>query len=178
MGVLAITATAVPNPSVADIVPRHLQSRDNFQAWMSDQNITLTTGFYDPSSKLSTRDNIPPECDFANRFGWHYLQWHNLPDGGTACFGYAEPFCGSGLWPDPDWTDLQMAMNILVTKDGWLSKGEQGRWLAQFGLFTSAFHNRDTTLYVGGILLTQGVKASVHYYSRNGDYAQNVRSGC
>ncbi|KAK4041528.1 hypothetical protein C8A01DRAFT_34481 [Parachaetomium inaequale] len=152
---------------------KHLQSREAALAWMAEQNLTFVKGFHDASAPISARADVPAECSFSSRDTFWYYNWA-LPDGQTACYGWTRPTCGDGWWADPDWTDLQNAMNRLVAMDGWWSKAEVGKWTAQFGLFTTAFDNRDTTLYSLSMIHSH-VKPARTWFSRNYDIAQNDR---
>ena len=175
-GLFAVTATAAPHAytGATEVIPKHLQSRDAANAWLAEQNIAVIEGFHNASAPLSARADIPPECSFSSRESFWYYNW-KLPEGQTGCYGWTDPTCGSGTWHDPDWSDLQNAMNQLVAMDGWTSRATVGKWTARFGLFTSAFSNRDTTLYVVG-MIRSNVKPTRTWYSRNYEIAQNDRS--
>lgn len=139
-------------------------------------NLTLVEGTYRASDPLSTRAMTPPECDFADsRTDYSYIQITGIK--GTACIGWPNfPFCGSGSWGDPDWTDIQVAMNAICAMDGAWSTSQKGSWRGTFFLFTTAFSNRDTSLFNLALASCNRSPASF-FWSRDGDYATVVRNG-
>lgn len=119
---------------------------------------------------VSKRNIIPTECQFGDSHStWHYLQITGLsgwPDG---------PWCGHGdsTWSDPDWTGIQTAMAKVVTLDGQLQSSVSGAWHGTFFLGTTAFSNRDTSLF-DLALAESKVQVPIYYWSRDGDFAQVV----
>ncbi|EED20728.1 hypothetical protein TSTA_039290 [Talaromyces stipitatus ATCC 10500] len=135
-------------------------------------NLTLVHGVVNANSDLSKRSSIPPECQFGDaRSDWTYIQITGLSEG-TACFGYSNfPLCGPGTWSDPDWTDIQIAMAKQTTLDGQFEGSHSGAWDGSFFLGTSAFSDRDTSLF--DLALAESKARAINYYwSRDSDFAQ------
>lgn len=140
-----------------------------------NSNIQFVHGTVNGTSEdISKRGSFPPECSFGGqRDDWYYLQITGLAEG-TACLGWAiGPSCGAGSWDDPDWTDLQKAMAEVVTMDGQWSGSSEGAWDGTFFLGTTAFSNRDTSLFDLAMTQTKS-KVPIYYWSRDGNFAQVV----
>ncbi|KAF3397045.1 hypothetical protein DPV78_008341 [Talaromyces pinophilus] len=137
-------------------------------------NLTLVRGEVNANSDISKRNNIPPECQSGDSHSnWAYYQFQGLSEG-TACFGYDNiPVCAKGKWSDPDWTDIQLAMAQQTTLDGQWKGSQSGDWRGSFVLGTTAFSDRDTSLFDLG-LWKSDAQAVVYYWSRDGDFAQVV----
>jgi hypothetical protein len=139
-----------------------------------DLNLTLVHGEVKVNSVYSKRNNIPAECQFGDSHSdWTYIQITGLSEG-TACFGYSNtPICASGTWSDPDWTDIQTAIAKQTTLDGQLQGSQSGAWDGSFFLGTTAFSDRDTSLF--DLALAESTQqAIIYYWSRDGDFAQVV----
>lgn len=141
-----------------------------------DLNVKFVHGEVNATSDISKRNNIPTECQFGDSHStWYYLQITGLSEG-TACFGWPDgPWCGDkgSTWSDPDWTDIQTAMAKVVTLDGQLQSSTSGSWHGTFFLGTTAFSDRDTSLF-DLALAESKVQTPIYYWSRDGDFAQVV----
>ncbi|KAM7210454.1 hypothetical protein V8F06_014156, partial [Rhypophila decipiens] len=132
--------------------------------------ITIETGTVSSDPNLSKRADIPRECIFETS-GISYNYYKMTATFGTACFGFVlTPNCGTNqYWQDPHWTDVQNVVRQQISKDGIFQFSRVGHWSAGFILPTSAYSNRDTTFFSIGLLANK-IKATIFYYSRDGDY--------
>jgi hypothetical protein len=97
---------------------------------------------------------VPPECQFGNaRDQYAYVQF-KLSGKRTACMGWKIPWvdylgCGTGSWPDQDYTDMQQAVAEQCAQDGQWKSVTVGRWIADFFLGTTALDVREAyTLFI------------------------------
>ncbi|KAM7202804.1 hypothetical protein V8F20_004318 [Naviculisporaceae sp. PSN 640] len=164
------TASPLPPPPIDLSTPaKRSLTLESIEAYLASNNITSTTGSYDPRAPLSKRQNVPSECAFESPRGGNFYYRQMTGIQGTACFGYTSPYCGTGTWQGQDFEDIQRVVNEQVTKDGHTQSSEVGRWSSTFFLFTSAFANRETVLFVYGLLLAERRGLWI-YWSRDGDF--------
>ncbi|OBT63338.1 hypothetical protein VE03_07261 [Pseudogymnoascus sp. 23342-1-I1] len=161
-------ASAVPFAS-----PEEQTQTDSFSG------ISYETGIYNASDPLSKRD-VPAECLFGGRANGYYRYIKLKPEKSTACIGY-DNFGPTVCSQDKRWGidnigDILLSLNLLVTKDGWLSTAESGRWVATFSFPTTAFANRDTKPFVEGLVQIEK-QPSLIWWSRDADYAAIIRDG-
>lgn len=191
-GNMATLATAAPAPDPAPDALAALPEIDlsthakreitqqNVEAYLEANNITVTTGTFSVSDSEGNpnvaRQAIPGLCQFeTNRGSFTYMEFKGII--GSACFGFAnQDTCnGDGSWPDPDWTHIQHSMGTQVTQDGRFRTSRVGAWNANFHLLTTAFSNRDTSLFSLGLALSPARRNRVYYWQRDGDMAATSR---
>lgn len=110
----------------------------------------------------------PPECSFERSFfKFRYLQATDIE--GTACLGW-DPTLLCPRQPH-DFEDLKEVVRIQATKDGQFETTTVGRFTAGFFLFTTAFANRDTSLFdIGLTFHFDETTFLTWYWSRDGDF--------
>jgi hypothetical protein len=146
---------------------------EEMRARIGDQDVTFVRGSVHGGANLTERAAIPPECSFEGaRCNFDYVQITGID--GTACVGWDNfNSCGAGPWADPDWTDIQHAMRDIVAMDGQWGYSEAGAWRGTFKLFTTAFSDRNTGLFIMYFTLCD-IRPLKIYWSRNGDFAQVI----
>ena len=186
VAVLALTATAMPLDSQDFDLSTHEKrelTKQSIEAYMAENNITMTEGVYDPSQPLHKRD-VPSGClfDDAGQYRYqHFRQedWPGIP--GTACFGYGTYLkCGNvgdGNWGGEHWDNIQRVVQDQVTKDGMFETSRRGDWFAGHLLPTSAFSNRNTELFTYGLLKSE-VKSLEYFWEKDGDKLRVTGDHC
>ncbi|KAJ6790417.1 hypothetical protein PWT90_07660 [Aphanocladium album] len=165
--VLAAAAAATAATLLSNMQPGH-----EFELEYQARNLSYVYGHYDPLSPRKMRH--PPECTFqGNKLDFSYHQIKGLPDGQTACFGWnSPPKCHSEQWSDPDYSDFQHAMSEQLTKDGRWRSSTSGECLAAFFSGTTAFHDRDNSLFDFTFASNVADGAwDTYYFSHNDHYA-------
>ena len=154
-----------------------------FAALIQASPVTSSPGAVGPmilsrgTASLLDRGEIPMECRFGgDRTDFSYIQI--FPgDGGTACFGWDAYFKCDKEWNDPDFSDIQTAVEKQIHADGWKAgPGRVGAWEPYFDLFTTAFSKPDAAGFV--FVLAEvtsdpnspGKGAKTYHYSRNGNF--------
>lgn len=145
----------------------------------SFSGVSYETGIYNSSDPLSKR-GTPSECLFGGRAGATVYRYIKLePEEGTACVAfddYKMTVCDQhNRWGIDEIGDILLAMNLIVTKDGWLSTSEAGKWMGNFELPTTVFGTRDTRLFVEGLVQIEKQTTKI-WWRRNGDTAVIIRN--